>query len=67
MPSIEFGWFDEVKYTDLKDEEAKTKVDEYIEKGRKALPVQQAHKRQRRDDRRDNRNRGRRGKCKILI
>lgn len=37
LPSSDFGWFDEVRYTELSEEEAKKKVEEFNEKGKKAV------------------------------
>ncbi|XP_037033065.1 heterogeneous nuclear ribonucleoprotein U-like protein 1 [Bradysia coprophila] len=61
-------WFDEVKFVGLEGEEAKNKVVEYNEQGKKALSTHQSsynrgsrdYNRPRRDDFRDNRDRDRR-------
>lgn len=50
LPSTDFGWFDEVIYTELNEEDAKKKVEEFNEKGKKALK-----ERERDTDRRDRR------------
>lgn len=42
LPSSEC-WFEEVKYVELEAEEAKKKVDEYNEQGKKALPPPSSH------------------------
>lgn len=52
LPSTDFGWFDEVIYTELNEEEAKKKVQEYNEKGKKAV------KERERDNDRGDRRRG---------
>lgn len=52
MPSTDFGWFDEVIYTELNEEEAKKKVEEFNEKGKKAV------KERERDNDRGDRRRG---------
>lgn len=52
MPSIDFGWFDDVIYTELSGENAKKKVQEFNEKGKKAL------KERDRDSGRNDRRRG---------
>lgn len=49
LPSPDFGWFDEVIYTELNEEDAKKKVQEFNEKGKKAL------KERERDNDRDRR------------
>ncbi|KAJ6647268.1 Heterogeneous nuclear ribonucleoprotein U-like protein 1, partial [Pseudolycoriella hygida] len=61
-------WFDDVEFIGLEGEEAKKKVAEYNEQGKKALSSHPSsynrgsrdHHRQRRDDFRDNRDRDRR-------
>lgn len=53
LPSPDFGWFDEVIYTELDEEEGKKKVQEFNEKGKKALK-----ERERDGDSRGNRRRG---------
>lgn len=50
LPSPDFGWFDDVIYTELDEEEAKKKVEEFNEKGKKVLK-----ERERDTDRRDRR------------
>lgn len=60
MPTPDFGWFDEVIYTELLEEDAKKKVEEFNEKGKKAV----------KDDRekdRGNRNDHRRGNFIIYM
>lgn len=52
LPSPDFGWFDEVIYTELEEEEAKKKVQEFNEKGKKSV------KERERDNDRGNRRRG---------
>lgn len=52
LPSNDFGWFDEVIYTELNEEEAKKKVEEFNEKGKKAV------KERERDTDRGDRRRG---------
>lgn len=52
LPSPDFGWFDEVIYTELDEEESKKKVQEFNEKGNKAV------KERDRDSDRGNRRRG---------
>lgn len=52
LPSTDFGWFDEVIYTELNEEEAKKKVQEFNEKGKKAV------KERERDNDRGDRRRG---------
>lgn len=37
LPSTDCGWFDEVLYPDLDEEAAKKKVQEFNEKGKKAM------------------------------
>lgn len=37
LPSTDFGWFDEVIYTELQADEAKKKIEEFNEKGKKGL------------------------------
>ncbi|KAL9919116.1 uncharacterized protein ACN427_001160 [Glossina fuscipes fuscipes] len=60
LPSLEFGWFDDILYSDLNGEEAKEEVRKINEKGKKAIDSNPANrdKRQRRDNyRNDNRRR----------
>lgn len=60
LPSLEFGWFDEIIFTDLSGDEAKEEVKRYNEKGKKALDSNPStrDKRIRRDYRpRDDRRR----------
>lgn len=52
LPSTDSGWFDEIIYADLNGEEAKKKVQEFNEKGKKAL------KERERDNDRNDRRRG---------
>lgn len=52
LPSPDFGWFDEVIYTESNEEESKKKVQEFNEKGNKAV------KERERDSDRGNRRRG---------
>lgn len=52
LPSPDFGWFDEVIYTESNEEESKKKVQEFNEKGNKAV------KERERDNDRGNRRRG---------
>lgn len=52
LPSAEFGWFDEIIYTDLNEEEAKKKVAEINEKSKKSI------KERERDKDRTDRRRG---------
>lgn len=52
LPSTEFGWFDEIIYTDLNEEDSKKKVLEINEKGKKA------NKERERDTDRSDRRRG---------
>ncbi|XP_073811133.1 uncharacterized protein [Musca autumnalis] len=47
LPSLEFGWFDDIIFTDLSGDEAKEEVKKYNEKGKKAS---NRDKRQRRDN-----------------
>ncbi|XP_075169611.1 uncharacterized protein LOC142241712 isoform X2 [Haematobia irritans] len=47
LPSLEFGWFDEIIFTDLSGDEAKEEVKKYNEKGKKAS---KRDKRERRDN-----------------
>ena len=51
MPSPEFGWFDQVIFTDLSGDEAKEEVKKYNEKGKKAIDANPSNrdKRNRRD------------------
>ena len=51
LPSLEFGWFDDIIYTDLKGDEAKEEVKKYNEKGKKAIDDHPSNrdKRNRRD------------------
>ncbi|XP_059622428.1 heterogeneous nuclear ribonucleoprotein U-like protein 2 [Phlebotomus argentipes] len=55
LPTTDLGWFDEIKYVDLQDEAATKLVEDYNEKGRRALP--QSIKRRPYDDYRDRRRR----------
>ncbi|KAI9580941.1 hypothetical protein GQX74_011083 [Glossina fuscipes] len=58
LPSLEFGWFDDILYSDSNGEEAKEEVRKINEKGKKAIDSNPANrdKRQRRDNyRNDNR------------
>uniref|UniRef100_A0A1A9UH06 SAP domain-containing protein n=2 Tax=Glossina TaxID=44049 RepID=A0A1A9UH06_GLOAU len=60
LPALEFGWFDDILYSDLNGEEAKEEVRKINEKGKKAIDSNPANrdKRQRRDNyRNDNRRR----------
>ncbi|XP_033253393.1 heterogeneous nuclear ribonucleoprotein U-like isoform X2 [Drosophila miranda] len=63
LPSLEFGWFDDIIYTELSGDEAKSEVKKYNEKGKKAIDADRSRdKRSRggRDNyRRDERNRNR--------
>ncbi|XP_020802280.1 LOW QUALITY PROTEIN: heterogeneous nuclear ribonucleoprotein U-like protein 1 [Drosophila serrata] len=63
LPSLEFGWFDDINYTELTGDEAKSEVKKYNEKGKKAIDAERSRdKRSRggRDNyRRDDRNRNR--------
>ncbi|ALC42121.1 CG30122 [Drosophila busckii] len=63
LPSLEFGWFDDIIYTELNGDEAKAEVKKYNEKGKKAIDADRSRdKRSRggRDNyRRDDRNRNR--------
>ncbi|KAH8372583.1 hypothetical protein KR009_000148 [Drosophila setifemur] len=63
LPSLEFGWFDDINYTELTGDEAKSEVKKYNEKGKKAIDADRSRdKRSRggRDNyRRDERNRNR--------
>ncbi|KAH8279141.1 hypothetical protein KR026_002488 [Drosophila bipectinata] len=63
LPSLEFGWFDDINYTELTGDEAKSEVKRYNEKGKKAIDADRSRdKRSRggRDNyRRDDRNRSR--------
>lgn len=52
LPSTDFGWFDEVIYTELDEEEAKKKVQEFNEKGKKALKERERERENDRGDRR---------------
>lgn len=52
LPSTEFGWFDEIQFVELPEEEAKKKVLEFNEKGKKA------NKDRERDNHRTDRRRG---------
>lgn len=47
LPSLEFGWFDDIIFTDLSGDEAKEEVKKYNENGKKAS---NRDKRQRRDN-----------------
>uniref|UniRef100_A0A1L8DCX0 Putative heteroproteinous nuclear ribonucleoprotein u-like protein 1 n=1 Tax=Nyssomyia neivai TaxID=330878 RepID=A0A1L8DCX0_9DIPT len=53
LPTLDLAWFDEIKYVELEEESATKLVQEYMEKGRKALP----QKRRNYDDNRDRRRR----------
>lgn len=54
MPSLDLSWFDEILYTDLKDDEAKEEVKRINEKGKKAIDASFAnrdkHRQRFRDD-----------------
>lgn len=52
LPSADFGWFDAIQYVELNEEEAKSKVLEFNEKGKKA------NKERERDNDRGDRRRG---------
>lgn len=54
---MDLTWFDEIKYTELPEEEALKLVEDYNAKGKKALPPP-AKKRPNNDYRNDNRRRG---------
>ncbi|XP_055311100.1 heterogeneous nuclear ribonucleoprotein U [Sitodiplosis mosellana] len=63
LPSTDFGWFDEVIYTELNEEDAKKKVEEFNEKGKKAVKERERDNDRgdrRRDDNRDRYGRDRR-------
>uniref|UniRef100_W8AEX7 Protein encore n=1 Tax=Ceratitis capitata TaxID=7213 RepID=W8AEX7_CERCA len=49
LPSTDLDWFDEVIFTDLSGDEAKSEVKRYNEKGKKALDESHPNKRNRRD------------------
>ncbi|XP_055839487.1 heterogeneous nuclear ribonucleoprotein U-like protein 2 [Episyrphus balteatus] len=51
LPSLEFGWFDNIYYTDLKDDEAKNEVKRYNEKGRKDIEASRDPRVARRENR----------------
>lgn len=57
LPTMDLGWFDEIKYTELEEAEATKLVEDYNAKGKKALPPP-AKKRPNNDYRNDNRRRG---------
>lgn len=57
LPTMDLGWFDEIKYTEVQEEEALKLVEDYNTKGKKALPPP-AKKRPNNDYRSDNRRRG---------
>lgn len=58
VPTADLGWFDEITYTELQEAEAAKLIEEYNEKGKKALPPP-AKKRNTYDSRNnDNRRRG---------
>lgn len=63
LPSLDLGWFEEIKYTDVEGDAAAKAVQEYNTKGRKALPPP-AKKRPNYDYRSDNR---RRGECFLCV
>lgn len=50
LPATESGWFDDIIYTDLNADDAKKKVAEFNEKGKKAV-----RERERDTDRTDRR------------
>lgn len=52
LPTTEYGWFTEIRYTDLEVEAAQKAVEDFNEKGKKALPPPQ-----KRRPNFDNRNR----------
>lgn len=52
LPAADFGWFDEVIYTELNEEESKKKVQEFNEKGKKALKDRERDRETDRGDRR---------------
>lgn len=52
LPSTDFGWFDEIIYTELDEEESKKKVQEFNEKGKKALKERERERENDRNDRR---------------
>lgn len=56
LPTMDLGWFDEIKYTELQEAEATKLVEDYNAKGKKALPPPK--KRPNHDYRNDNRRRG---------
>lgn len=56
LPSTDFGWFDEVIYTELNEADAKKKVQEFNEKGKKLLKERERDRDNDRNDRRRGKN-----------
>lgn len=52
LPSPDVGWFDEVQFTELSGDEAKKKVEEFNEKGKKAVKEDREKDRGNRNDHR---------------